>query len=910
MRYTNTRDPFKDRQPKMTFAEELALPMHTRRPDNWSSVPPTEGEISVEHVSFKAEYIDPLLETAYRDFENFAEVYGIDISNGGVEVVVRRAPSECFEAYNITVEATRVEITANDTEGIRRAIYYIEDEMKRREGARLPIGAISRKPFIKKRISRCYFSPASHAAVEATENELLDYVDYYPDEYLNRLAHDGVNALWLGASIKYLVKSDVIPEYGADAEQRMKKLNSVIEKCKRYGIDTYLFSVDPASDYCNEALRMHDDMMGEEPLSWVRHICPSVDKTVEYIKEAYHRVFTEAPGLAGYINLSVGESESHCGSDCVLRCERCKKKFGTLGATLAFVEKTICDAIHDVSPDAEYVSWTYAQRLWSDSDLRESARKRDTGVRHLVNFEDLGMEEQLGRKRLAFDYWISYVGPGELFKKCIEYDRESGVKTYAKIQTCSSHEISTVPYIITPGLLYEKYKYMHSAGVEGVMQCWFFGNYPCLMNKAAGELSFEPFFDKREDFLAHLGGIYWGKDGRLAAEAYEKFAEGYRNFPIGVSFEWYSPMQDSPCAPYHLEPIDLPMPSTWLVDDMVGSDRVCDSLLDSHTLGEAIELCDRMSRAWNDGLELIGSIDTSVHPEGVEQVTVAEATGLIFRSGLNTMRFYDMRNKLALGHEDGYGLLEEMRHLVLDEIEISERLIPITEQDNRIGYHSEAHGYKIFPEKLRWRIDEMKKLLNSEFVTVEERLKKGETPLPYYYGEENGARSYGITSPSIENAVWMNLLDENGEETDLARIRCSYNAEGYTLELDLDESVEYVRIDPEFKMFHRTSPLHLKNGTLKLKESSGYSLFSEHLEYKQSLFTTSYKEANGRKSYRISFPCDGLEMRKGDPFRMMIGAYKNGARVAVMASDERMFERLVLGKFSPDAFAFFVPIRN
>ena len=141
-----------------------------------------------------------------------------------------------------------------DTEGIRRGLVFLEDEMLRREGSVLKIGIIERKPHITARISRCYFTPASCTDNEREDNELIDDIDYYPDEYLNRLAHDGINALWLGATLQHLVKSDIVPEYGATAEKRMKKLNAVIEKCRRYGIKTYLFSVDPASTYKNEKL--------------------------------------------------------------------------------------------------------------------------------------------------------------------------------------------------------------------------------------------------------------------------------------------------------------------------------------------------------------------------------------------------------------------------------------------------------------------------------------------------------------------------------------------------------------------------------------------------------------------------------------------------------------------------------
>ena len=49
-------------------------------------------------------------------------------------------------------------------------------------------------------------------------------------------------------------------------------------------------------------------------------------------------------------------------------------------------------------------------------------------------------------------------------------------------------------------------------------------------------------------------------------------------------------------------------------------------------------------------------------------------------------------------------------------------------------------------------------------------------------------------------------------------------------------------------------------------------------------------------------------MIKGEPFRLMISVYREGKRCEVLEKDDRMFERLVLGKFSPDAFVFVVPI--
>ena len=906
MKFRQLNDPFKDRQPKMTFTEELSKPLHTEMPPRWNCAPIKERETDFSSISLNIEFQDELLETAYADFERFLAVMQIKVCKNGKKLTIKKESTSCFEEYIIRVFEDRCEICAGDTEGIRRALVYVEDEMMRREGSRLPIGEIRRKPHITARISRCYFTPASHVAIEENENELIDDIDYYPDEYLNRLAHDGINALWLGATLQHLVKSDIVPEYGATAEKRMKKLNAVIEKCRRYGIKTYLFSVDPASSYKNEKLlKNHPDMLGDEGNNWISHLCPSTEKGLAYIKEAITKVFTEAPGLSGYINLSVGEAESHCASASKLICKRCQKKFGSLGKTLAFVEKTISDTMRSVAPDAEYISWTYAQRNWKDEDIKDACLSRDKSVRQLVNFEDLGIEKQLGEDRLAYDYWLSYVGPGKLFEKCLEYNKSCGVKTYAKIQVCSSHEISTIPYVPAPALLYDKYRFMYENSINGVMQCWFFGNYPCLMNKAAGELAFEPFFPEKKDFLRHLAGIYWGNDADMVAEAWTHFTDGYRNFPIGVDFEWFSTMQDSPCAPYHLEPIDMPLPSTWTLDEMVGADRVCDCIFDSHTLDEVITLTSILSDKWNVGYKILSEIDDFSTENRREQRVVAEAANYIFRSGLNTFKFYDLRNKLALGKGNGNEILEEMKKIVYEEIEISHKLIPITESDNRIGYHSEAHGYKIFPEKLSWRISEMEKLLETEFPKVQNRLRNREIPLPFYYGMEDGARVYRISESDINKASWMSFVDEDGKETDKTQIRVAKTENEYIITIALTGKGDKVKIDPEFKIFHRKSPIFLGNGKLEIQENPCYSLFGERLKKRRAAVKLKYSEDETHEYYEMTLDMSALDMKNGDPFRLMIK--RSGSRADAFAPDDRIFTRLITGSFSTDAFGFFSP---
>ncbi len=905
MRYRENLDPFFNKQPEMGFIKNLTAPVHTELPKFWSARDLGDGEIKIESIHIIAEFCDTdmLLVTAYEDFRTFAALAGINESEEGMPFTVAYGETDCHEAYSITVAHDGIKVTAADTEGIRRALIYIEDEMQRRGGSFLPIGEIKRKPFIKSRISRCFFTPPSHASNEGLVNELASDIDYYPDDYLNRLAHDGINGLWLGASFRDILKSSVIPEFGADSERRLKKLNSVVEKCRRYGIGIYLFSVEPASEYENPIFKSHTELHGGT--DWPGSLfCTSTELGEKYVREAAERLFTEVPHLKGFINITTGECCSACGSAAAFNCPRCKKKFKTHGKTLAATEKMFADAIHEVAPNAEFISWTYAQRSWNFSDIEDACENRDSGVIHMQNFEDLGHPKQLGRERLALDYWLSYVGPGELMAKTVEINKRRGIRTYAKIQACSSHEISSVPYVPAPGILYDKYKYMHENGISGALQCWYFGNYPCLMNKAACELSFEPFFGSKKEFTEHLAKTYWSAEAESAAAAWELFEEGYKNFPVSVSFEWYGPMQDSPAAPLHLKPVDLTMPSTWLTKDMPGGDRIGDCLLEGHTMEEALTLLSRMSSAWSEGNKHLSRLGNGGTYSESEQKSVAAAIDILFKSGYNTVKFYSYRRELGIGKGDGETILSEMEKLVYEEIENSLKLKELCESDSRLGYHPEACGYKFFPEKLVWRTEELKKLLETEFPEVRERLKKGLTPLAFYYGEEEGAVVCKLSS-SPENAEKVFFMNKDGIKSDKTAVS-AYEKDGtVTLRFELSEpGDDTLKVSPEFRMFHPSASFTLAGGELGLSEEGYYSFFGDRIEERRNALNITYSHTSDIAVYEVSFKRSSFGMEDGEPFRLKVE--RTGDHSEMLALPDRISSLLTLGSFSPDAYCFFI----
>ena len=338
------QDEFFDIQPPLSFVEYLKAPVHEKAPARFSRTEPEEGEVSVRGLYLDHRFPDPegLLDTATADFGLFLSV--TRIGGGRFPVRITKGPTPCFEAYTIEVTEAGCTVTADDTEGIRRALIYLEDEMIAREGPLLPLGKIERRPWLRQRITRGFFSPTNRPPKNG--DELSDNVDYYPDEYLNRLAHDGTNGLWIYSSFQQCVPSDIIKEFGVGYEARIEKLNRVIAKCRRYGIKVYFFAIEPAA-LTGELIDRYPEMLGERGYS-VATMCPHSPMVQEYCREAGRRLFTMCPDLGGFIDITAGERTTSCASLASTSCPRCAGK--TRGEILDQNIENIRAGIREVKP--------------------------------------------------------------------------------------------------------------------------------------------------------------------------------------------------------------------------------------------------------------------------------------------------------------------------------------------------------------------------------------------------------------------------------------------------------------------------------------------------------------------------------------------------------------------------------
>jgi len=791
-------DPFFFRQPAKTFVEALKTPLHAQKPRSFGRRCPIAGECDLSGLFLQTDFPDQegLLSTAYADFQQFLSV--CEMAGSRYPLLIEQKKSSCFEEYTLTVSEDSCTLRAGDTEGIRRGLIHLEDLLIRSEGPFLEAFSVTRRPRIKSRITRGFFSPTNRPPHNV--DELWNDIDYYPDNYLNRLAHDGNNGIWIYTKFKDLIPSEILPGYGEGSARRIEKLRKVVSKCARYGIKVYVFAVEPATAP-EEAYEKFPELRGVP--QWGKDcFCTRSEQGAAYCVEATRWLFTQVPELGGYIDITAGERPTNCsGSEDHHRCPRCGRY--TRGQTLAHTAGLIREGMRQAGAKGEFISWTYGQRHWPLEEVLNYVNHVDSDIKLMQNFDDYGFPEQLGKPRFAMDYWLSYPGPAYLFEETAKRANALGKPLYAKMQVCCSHELATVPYIPAPGLVFRKYAGARRWGVEGILQCWYFGNYPSLMSKAAGELSFMEDFSDERGFLEYLAGILYGQSSAKAvADAWEAFGAGYSQYPVNVMFSYYGPMHDGVVWQLQLLPKNNPLPRSWLLLDTPNGDRMGDALQQSHTLEETLILCRRIRDHWQKGLALLPK-------EAVgEQATLAEALGILFDSGCNILRFYQLREQLGLLQGEPRAILAEMRQLVLLEMENSKKMLPLCLADNRLGYHSEAEGFKFFPEKLSHRIHQLQTLLETEFLEVEARLQKGLMPLGYYAAEEKD--SYPICRDP-ECAPW--------EAVGNNCFRLAYDDHCVYLDIECPKDTQ-ILFRFEGHLFHPICEVWIKDGQLCLDSTT------------------------------------------------------------------------------------------
>jgi hypothetical protein len=600
----------------------------------------------------------------------------------------------------MNIDDTDARIIARDPEGIRRALFYLQDEMLIRRAPLLPLGPIFRWAQIRDRIVRSPVAPYRWLSGWELEQDK----DFYPDEYLNKISHAGMNGIWVAGLFNRMLASKVLPELGPPVH-RLEQLKRLVRKARRYGIKVWLFCIEPRSLPPDHPVFLaHPEIRG----ALGQCLCVSTSLVQQYIREMMRELFRSVSDLGGVINIYNGERMTTCWLDeaTAQSCPRCRLR--TQVEVLSDDLNCFMRGIREVNANAKLLAWGYNGNR--ASDFTPFMQRLDKDIVWLGNFEHEN-EKIVDRIKVKVEeYSLTSVGPSKSFGHVANALVHSGRTAYAKLQIGTTYELSSVPYVPVSPVVYDKLAAMHALHLQGSMMNWIIGGYPSMLLKVAGEASFAPLIP-REELLERVAAGYWGPNhAKVVRQAWEIFSEAYNSYLCAVQVFYYGPVTRSPAYHLHLEKEpDRALPYNWGLtrerhpqpfED--GVNRWTGPFTSDQLAKSFREIVSR----WQKGLDLLRPLlDAKSTVELRRQYIISAAVSVQLTSAANVFDFYTLRDRLITANEeDEHTLVQQMIVVVESDIAKAHEMHEYATTDSAIGFESEIYDYSYSPTLLHEKI--------------------------------------------------------------------------------------------------------------------------------------------------------------------------------------------------------------
>lgn len=508
-----------------------------------------------------------------------------------------------------------------------------------------------------RRIVHPYLSPCG-------DPFLTDCRDTIPDSLLMEYKRVGVNGIWLHGNLSGLSPYPFAPELSRDYLLRRKNLNSLISRCKKYGIDLFLYFNEPRA-LPKEKVHEHGYVVGDPNKGTV---CMQTEAARDYLYGAVRSLCEAAPDLGGIFTITMSENATHCHYRTATECPVCKKLAPELTAPL--VNNIIAKAMRDSGCRGELVAnlWGWSQFLdWSDEQIFRAVDTLDSDISVCcVSEYDLEIEKG-GVKSRIIDYSISNPGPSEITKKVLSHAKASGHKIYGKIQASNSWECSAVPYIPAFDLVARHMSGLSRLGVNDYFLTWTLGGYPSPSVELACE--YGEGFDLEE--------WYRRRFGECADElhsAIKLFCEGFDKYPFSLDGLYYSPKGMGPANLWDDEPENKEsLMVCYSYDDV-------ESWINPYPCQVYISELEKMTVLCEEALTRLKALPST---SDIGEITrYAEVFLCHYYTDI-----YQTKHAMA----KRVGDRAQMRKLWALERENTERLLKLVREDGRIGFEASNH---------------------------------------------------------------------------------------------------------------------------------------------------------------------------------------------------------------------------
>jgi len=583
------------------------------------------------------------------------------------------------------------------------------------------------------RIWRSSYSPFGERkrVEDDRESETFNAEQVYTDDELAGIAGAGFNAIWVHALLHQVVNSPVLPELGINCDLHLSALRKLIDRAAKHKLKIFLYMQPPRALPTDHPFwEKHPEVGGhiEERLSAddasetidFRCFCTSQTIVKEYLRSASEILARELPDLGGIIMITASEYSSHCIARCgttlgamgekievETTCPRCAKR--EPAEVISEIITLMHDGIRAVSDTMEILAWNWSWTFYYDKPCREVIERLPKDVILMLGFERGGTQDYCGRKNAVVDeYSISYAGPSEQCRESLAAAKECGLRTAAKLQFGTTHELATVVSLPLIGNIFRKADFIRRNNIIGFMGCWNFGNMLSANTAAFNYFLSEDAPSDEAGALQTFASNYMpGCKPVETMKAWYSFAAAMLNYPFGIPYLYAGPTNYSLAyipSPKALN--DISSGRAWL-NDKRGDDL--SGCLSDFSLDEVIAGFEKLSVTWAEGVsQLESALSGSDSENAVSELTNAKVCGAAFHSTMNTFKFYKLR--LDWSEEK----IEEYKSIVKDELAVLEEIKPVVGSDKRFGYHSEAHAYMFNAEMIEIKIKTLKSQINKK----------------------------------------------------------------------------------------------------------------------------------------------------------------------------------------------------
>jgi hypothetical protein len=684
-----------------------------------AATPQDEHDLSSGWAIVLPEPHGPVLETAARDFAQFiAEAMGgsIRVTNtGSSPAITIRVGGTGPGNFRIRAVEEGIHVAGGDEGAAMQGLFSLEELMELRGG-----------PFVSRTLDlkrKAVLSPRIIFPYLAVYGDLLtdnDFESYFPDGYLSRMAHMGINGIWLPGVLRNLVPSTVFPEFGEGGADRREKLNWLIRQAERYGIVVYIYLNEPRG-MPEEFFKKYPEIKGEAGRAGdgLYSMCTSTKLVQRFLVDSTRRLFEFAPGLAGLILITASENTSNCYA---LRrdisCPRCRQR--PPYEVVAEVVKVIELGARQAKPSAEVIAWDWSWGIVEDDPQEHLIKALPSDVALMVDFERGTKIKRGGVETIIDEYCLSVVGPSPRALAHLKFAGDNGSKFMAKIQLGTTWECGTVPFLPVLDLLGRKFQAILASGIQGVMETMTLGSCPSMNSELARSFYWTPPPELGDALLRVALRHYGSRAAPIVVEAFRMLSTALEKFPFSNSVIYSSPVQSGPAHPLHFRATGK-RPTLFNTRDSLA----WTAPFEPET---AASLFEAMAVGWSEGVTHWESALKWVPPERLDEAKrdlgVACAIHLYFSSVSDQIRFLLCRQEFdqAKTVSEAHKALQKIKQIVSAELHRARELYQIVKADSRIGYEPHLQ-YFYRPQDLLEKVICCQDILDHQIPAAEQTLQ-------------------------------------------------------------------------------------------------------------------------------------------------------------------------------------------